>query len=632
MPRFLASYFQRLDAAYREQPYFTGLKARLMAAIALLILVFIPLNVAKVFLFQSHAPGVPLRLMVNGIIGLTALVSLAALARGWLQWVGNGLALTTTLLVQSMLFLGGFRFRHIADPLGAGVQLLAYQFVFLLLAILFASRRVALVVFGVIAAGHVAFYMVFLTQSDSSASFAAGNWLRDGLLALSIVFALGFTLIDMIEAAHRRSEQALRTTREVNENLSRLVSDRTQALELATEQANAGSRAKSEFLANMSHEIRTPLNGIIASSDLLIRRSDLSPAAAEHARLISDSGDLLLNLLGDILDFSKIEAGQLTLERRAFELLSIVADTVALVAPKANTGSVQIDSAVASDISPFLEGDSYRLRQVLLNLVSNAIKFTPAGGSVHVAVSREANRSGDQVVRFEVRDTGIGLDETAQQRIFERFTQADASTTRRFGGTGLGLAISARLVAMMGGHLAVQSAPGNGSVFYFSIPLAASTAVPTSPAIATQLETRLNLRVLVVEDNAVNRKIISSQLTQLGCTATMTIDGEKVLAALGNGPLPDVILMDCHMPKIDGWEATRRIRAWSGDVNPLRRDASSLPIVALTAAALPEERARCLEAGMNDFISKPVKLSELQRALLPFARAPREGAASMTVT
>jgi CheY-like chemotaxis protein len=211
------------------------------------------------------------------------------------------------------------------------------------------------------------------------------------------------------------------------------------------------------------------------------------------------------------------------------------------------------------------------------------------------------------------------MDAATLGRLFERFTQADSSTTRRFGGTGLGLAISSRLVTMMGGRIEVESAPGKGSVFRVTLPLPAINPGPAAPAASAPEKTLLNLRVLIAEDNAVNRKILGAQLTQLGCSYTSVIDGKAALEALQQRPLPQVILMDCHMPNLDGWETTRRLRGWSGDREATKRDAAAVPVIALTAAALPEERTRCAEAGMNDFLAKPVKLAELQRALQNFS-------------
>jgi CheY-like chemotaxis protein len=229
-------------------------------------------------------------------------------------------------------------------------------------------------------------------------------------------------------------------------------------------------------------------------------------------------------------------------------------------------------------------------------------------------------------VRFEVRDTGIGMDEAALARIFERFTQADSSTTRRFGGSGLGLAISSRLVEIMGGRLEVESAPGRGSTFHYTIPLRPVSPTAGVPAAPAQPDTHLRLRVLVAEDNAVNQKIIGAQLRQLGCEFAIARDGEEALAALQQEALPDVILMDCHMPNLDGWETTRRIRSWADDPLALRKKAAAIAIVALTAAALPEERARCVAAGMNDFLAKPMKLEELRRVLVKLHAAAASGA------
>ncbi|MCX6951944.1 MAG: ATP-binding protein, partial [Verrucomicrobia bacterium] len=592
-----------------------------LAGFTLLLLVFLPLNVAK--LLWVHPPEVPTRLAINAIMFVAGLTSLRLVFQGRLELAGSGLALALILPTHAVAF-----FAHAyLEPLSVGIQFLAYDLVFLLFAVLFGSRRVAFAMLAVIVASHVAFYWVALhgPQIAGSLGFAADTLVRDGLLAVCFVFMLGITLVHMIEAAHLRSEEALRQTRTLNENLEQLVTERTRDLAAATFRATEASRAKSEFLANMSHEIRTPLNGIIASSDLLLRRSDLTPESAEHVRLVAESGDLLLRLLSDILDLSKIEAGQLELERQPFDLPSMVADTVALVAPKAADEDVVLECTVAPDLARHLEGDGFRLRQVLLNLVSNAIKFTPRGGRVQVTVSSEKPAANPATLRFEVRDTGIGMDAETLSRVFERFTQADSSTTRRYGGSGLGLAISSHLVRLMGGTLHAQSTPGQGSMFHFTIKLPVARSAPASSVSPVTLEDTLRLRVLVAEDNPVNQKIISSQLTRLGCEFTVAGDGEEALAALGRGPLPDVILMDCHMPKLDGWETTRQIRRWSADPLPVRRQAAALPIIALTAAALPEEQARCRAAGMNEFLSKPVKLAELHRMLQPYAR-PRESA------
>ncbi|MBI5766857.1 MAG: response regulator [Verrucomicrobia bacterium] len=609
--RLFAAGLARLDASYRDRPYFVGQRARLLALFSLLLLVLAPINVAK--LLRYPPPYLAERLAFNALVVAVAWWTLRGVMRGRFERAGNGLV----LVVVGTMHGGALLVGAYAQPLSAAIQMLAFDLVFLLCALVFASRPVAFAVLGLMVTGHVALHLKALhgPRAPGSIQFAADTLLRDGLLAMGLTFALGVTLARMIEAAHTRSEEALQQTRLTNENLERLVAERTRELEAASQQATAASRAKSEFLANMSHEIRTPLNGIIASSDLLGQRPDLPEPAREQVRLIADSGELLLKQLSDILDFSKIEAGQLALEKHAFDLPTTVADTVALTAPKAAAGDVRLDCELAADLPRQVEGDSFRLRQVLLNLVSNAIKFTPPGGRVLVRVVAAPVEGGTVRVRLEVRDTGIGIAPEVLGRMFERFMQADTSTTRRYGGSGLGLAISAQLVQIMGGRIEAESEPGKGAVFHFTLPLAVVADSAAVDRTTVRITTQLGLRVLVVEDNAVNRRLLAAQLGQLGCTPAMAEDGEQALAALQIPPLPDAVLMDCHMPVLDGWETTRRIRAWAGDPALHRRQAATLPVIALTAATFPEERARCREAGMDDFLAKPLKLADLQRAL-----------------
>lgn len=617
MLRPFATYLAQIDSTYGERPYLVGLRARLLTIFCWLLLVLVPLNIAK--LLWINPPIVLFRILFNVFMALACYMALRWSRRGRLDAAGNMLVLGTVIPAHALALLVS----SYEQPLSAAILLFAFDLVFLLFALVFSSRRVSLAVLLVVVFSRIAFHLRELAEPIAgSLKFAADALLREGLVVIAVIYCLGLALVRMIESAHRRSEESLMETRRTNENLERLVAARTRDLEAASLRANEASRAKGDFLANMSHEIRTPLNGIIASSDLLLRRSDLSPEVFEQVRLIADSGELLLKQLSDILDFSKIEAGQLMLETRRFELAPLVADCLTLLRAKAEQGEVRIGSTVDAAIPRYLEGDSYRLRQVLLNLVANAIKFTPPGGEVRVVVSSVSPSSDPVPVRFEVIDTGIGMDEETMKRIFERFTQADSSTTRRYGGTGLGLAISSRIVAMMSGRIEAESRQGKGSTFHFTLPFRINGTTPEAAVTSARGFVRLGLHVLVAEDNAMNRKIIGVQLGELGCSYEMTNDGEEALASLCKEPLPDVVLMDCHMPNLDGWEATRKIRAARNDpeASDLRRQVAELPIVALTAAALPEERARCLEAGMNDFLTKPVKLADLQRALQPFVR------------
>lgn len=299
-------------------------------------------------------------------------------------------------------------------------------------------------------------------------------------------------------------------------------------------------------------------------------------------------------------------------------------DSIGLVTGRAIIGQVTITHEIEVGLPTYVIGDSFRLRQVILNLVSNAVKFTPPEGRVEVRVSRagfsSADPAGGHRIRIGVRDTGIGMKPEALAHVFDRFSQADTSTTRRYGGSGLGLAICSRLVALMGGELKADSAPDLGSLFHFEIPLRASDHAPHLTITNKVGNQPLNMHVLVVEDNTINLRIISAQLDRLSCTYLLATDGLAALAHLQTKALPQAILMDCHMPNLDGWETTRRIRSWARDDDEQKRQAATLPIIALTAAALPQERLRCLDAGMNDFIAKPVKLAELRSGLFPYAK------------
>ncbi|HVE16269.1 MAG TPA: ATP-binding protein [Chthoniobacterales bacterium] len=585
------------------------MKARLLAAFDLLLIAFVPCNIAKILWVQP--PGLAFRVGFNLVFLVAAFFSLIWVRKGRLELAGNGLVLISLIPIHILAFLvPGY-----PEPVTAAMQMFITDLILMLLALVFASRRIAVASLIIVIGSHVVFhYMAFPAGPiPGSMRFAADTMLRDGLITIGFIFILGFTLVTMIDAAHRRSEESLRETRAMNANLERLVTERTRELEAATLKANDASRAKGEFLANMSHEIRTPLNGIIASSELLLDQPDLSAPATENARLIAESGELLLRLIGDVLDLSKIEAGQIELEKQPFELAVLAEDCTGLMSAKAAQSGVRIERDLAPGLAACFEGDGFRLRQILLNLISNAIKFSQEGGRVLLAITPGPGST----IRFEIRDTGIGMDETAKKRLFQRFAQGESSTTRRYGGTGLGLAISFRLVELMGGCLEVESTPGLGSSFHFSLPLREVEGVSNCEPTPPQGIIHLNLLVLVVEDNPINRRILSAQLEKLGCHCTQAFDGAHALATLRQEPLPDIILMDCDMPVLDGWEASRRIRAWSTDTPPdsIERRASGIPIVALTAATLPEERALCFEVGMNDYLAKPIKLASLQRVL-----------------
>ena len=394
---------------------------------------------------------------------------------------------------------------------------------------------------------------------------------------------------------------------------AKLLEKHARELDDARIRAEAVRDSHGEFLATLSHEIRTPLGGILGMSELL-STSDDPEEWRRHSKVIQTTADGLLSLIDSILDFSKIEAAKLRLEATDFSLRRIINEVIELHAPRAAQRGIELESDLAADLPDWLVGDALRLRQVLTNLVGNAIKFTPEGSVVLRA--RSEIRSNRPWLHFAVEDTGVGIEKDAQQKLFSAFVQGDGSISRRFGGTGLGLAICLRIVELQEGEIGFDSTPGAGSTFWFRIPCTLSRLPPQErlreqrlqPSSAEiRLRRRQDCRILLVEDNEVNRIVALQLLGQLDMRADAVVDGCEALEAMED-QVYDLVLMDCEMPRLDGWEATRRIR---------RREIGTrhTPIVAMTAHAMAGDREKCLAAGMDDYLPKPFRREDLVAVL-----------------
>lgn len=381
------------------------------------------------------------------------------------------------------------------------------------------------------------------------------------------------------------------------------------ALERRSDQARDASRAKSQFLAHMSHEIRTPLAAVISLVELA-RETEQRAVQAEYLQTAGESAGQLLRILNDILDLSKVEQGDMRLEAIPFDVGELITDVVRLTQVRVTKPGVEICAEVVGADELWRVGDPLRLKQVLLNLATNAVKFTETG-MVRIGV-----RATGDTLTFDVTDTGEGMDDAQLQRVFEAFHQADPSTTRIHGGTGLGLTISRHIVHRMGGELAVQSTPGTGSRFWFELDLPATRAPSLLPNMAADDDEPLQLRILVVEDNAVNRMIARRLLESLGHEVHTVDDGQAGVHAAFDGF--DAILMDIQMPVMDGLEATRQIRAIEA-----ARGYPRLPIVALTANAMKGDRKLCLDAGMDEHLAKPLDREEATELLGRLTAAAR---------
>ena len=460
----------------------------------------------------------------------------------------------------------------------------------------------------------------FLKLTERTGTRHLNAFFIGGILACSMLMSLLLTfLLEPMMGAHSRSEFyaiiviiagivplaiAVPAVFYADAMMRRLSGTRRE-LRDALAQAKLGSRAKSEFLANISHEIRTPMNGVLGMVQVL-DATELTEDQRESLRLIRVSGDMLMSLIDDILDLSRIEAGRIDLQPSPNALIRSLADTVSLFQARAEERGTALSFVVAPDTPERMVFDSLRVRQCLGNLVSNAVKFTK-GGTITVSLSAQPDGDGQAEVVLTVTDTGIGIDSVAQSRLFEAFAQAEASTVIEYGGTGLGLAISRRLARMMGGDISVTSSPGAGSSFVFRFrgqmlaPVTENQVVELPKAVAQR--DLQGVSILVVDDSTVNRRVAGGLLTPLGATCHEAAGGAEALAILADRPI-DLVLLDMQMPVMDGAATLQAMRASGAPW-------AQVPVVAVTANAMEGERERCLQMGMQGYVSKPVRLAVL---------------------
>ncbi|MGI8706405.1 MAG: response regulator [Sphingomicrobium sp.] len=377
-------------------------------------------------------------------------------------------------------------------------------------------------------------------------------------------------------------------------------------VEIACEEAEAATAAKATFVANMSHEIRTPLNSIIGFSDLLLDDVSLNRTQRRYLELVKNAGGALLTVVNDILDFSKLDAGKVELTNEVFSLGALVSSTVSIVEGTAEAKGLDLQIRIDPALTLYNCGDSARIRQILLNLLSNAVKFTSAG-SVFLDIGKTGSASSSERVRFEICDTGAGVPAESQSRLFQQFTQADPSISRRHGGTGLGLSICNSLVGLMGGRIGFIENKEKGSTFWFEIDLATATEADVRPQLCSDPSSRTGVKVLLVEDLVMNQELACTILSRAGHKVDIANDGIEAIAAVEANPY-DLILMDIQMPRMDGVTAARRIRELPGL-------ARHTPIIAMTANALPEQVRAFRQAGMDDHVAKPFKQHDLHEAI-----------------
>jgi len=549
--------------------------------------VAIILILANLFIFDGKVENIHITLVF--ILGLFSLYMQAFY--GWERFAALAMVASFWIAPTSLMYYEGFSSSNWVWMLPT-----------VLASNLVASRRTA-IVFTVICVITLIYFAVLTLSGRVGQIIQADAHAITVAISGSLIFIMACILGYTFRTTQLNTEAKLKAH---VKQLGEEVETRREA-ELA---ALAGERSKAIFLATISHELRTPLNGVIGAGQLLASKAD-NAEQQELIDVVTNSGEILLDLINNVLDFSRLEAGGFELETKPMQLESVIKSGIAPLFVSGKEKQVAISCKIAPDVPQYVLGDASRIRQIILNLCGNALKFTHSG-HVDVLVSKtEQDENDPGYIKIDVADTGIGIADDVIDRLFKPFTQAETSTARRFGGSGLGLTIVSQLVELFEGSVSVQSELGVGSVFTVKLPLPACSDsgqqadVAASPAtISRPNET---ITVLITDDNAVNRKVANKMLQQLGCAVVEATDGYEALASISEGNI-DVVLMDIQMPNMDGLTATAKIRQMN---SPL----CNTPIIGLSANAMPSDKSEMIAAGMNDYLSKPVRMDQLQNAL-----------------
>jgi len=594
-----------VTAQYADQPYLVQQKAR----IAFFTLIFAILAlIATTFVDMFDGNGSILEAILFNCSSIPILVfGMVAILRGSFQKVIGPVLVGMLLMLffMSILLLS----RHPELFYASTVQFLGPIIV---ASALFGTRRLVLLNIVIALAGVALFWLAFCDNTVLSRMLY--SW-----TALAITSAVTYGLLVISELSIYQIQIQLDRNIQLNDDLEQRVKERTQDLEEARDLAERATIAKSEFLANMSHEIRTPLNGILGMAQLLSKKEQ-APEDREFLQVILDSGRHLLSVIQDVLDYSKIESGKIEIDHAPLNLDQVLSSVRNIIDTKCHEKGLFFIINADSNTPNWLIGDEVRIRQVLMNLAANAVKFTENGGIYLNVILLEL--MGDKVkLRFQMADTGIGMNEEGIARIFERFTQAETSTSRRFGGTGLGLTISRELLQLMNSEIRVISNPNQGSTFEFELVMPIFKATQklqldnNNIVYPTPNTLRSNLSVLVVEDNALNMRLSLRILKNLGYQTEYAENGKIGLEKLRRKRF-SLVLMDCQMPVMDGYAATQVLRSWKTSLDPIEQHNAETAVIGLTADALKGTRASCLEAGMDDYLSKPFKIEEFESLLV----------------